>query len=96
MRAARSIPWTAGLSLLASALLVVGCASSSQSRYLSHLQGKTSQGSGGSRDVALAFGLDEFRDDGAALVNAGAVDAEPEAQVVAVDPSGSFDSSSPR
>lgn len=96
MRAARSIPWASGLSVLAAALLAAGCTSNSESRYLSHLRGSTPTGMDGSHDVALAFGLDEFRDDGAALVNVGAVDAAPKARIVTVDSSGSLDSSSPR
>lgn len=96
MRAARSIPWASRLGLLAAALLTAGCASNSESRYLSHLRGTAPAGMGESHDVALAFGLDEFRDDGAALVNVGAVDAAPKARIVTVDSSGSLDSSSPR
>jgi hypothetical protein len=101
MRLVRSPAWFALLGLAAAALCLAGCATSRQSRYLGHLNGAMAPGKGKNRELALAFGLDEFRDDGTTLVNAGAIDATAvdvrgTPQIATADNGAAIDASAPR
>jgi hypothetical protein len=69
----RCLPWLAAAAILT---LATGCATPQQSRYLSHLNSRMASGPAATREIALAFGLDEFRMNGDELVNAGSLGAD--------------------